>query len=237
MTGTEMDQLANYLGHDIRIHREYYRLPEKTLQLAKISKVLMALEQGKLAEFHGKNLDEISIEPDEKVLDSDVEDLNIQEENCSSVHAEGILPPAKGNERLSSKRRNPPPSDDEMPSSREPSADGTLPPTKGNERPSSSKRRKPPPSDDEMPSGLLGMKPSSKGTATVKKKSPWNKKEVQAVERHMNHFITSCVVPAKRDCEKCLRAEPEVLKNREWQHIKFYIYNRITAYKKKVLSK
>ncbi|XP_032382955.1 uncharacterized protein LOC116696235 [Etheostoma spectabile] len=86
MTGTEMDQLANYLGHDIRIHREYYRLPEKTLQLAKISKVLMALEQGKLAEFHGKNLDEISIEPDEKVLDSDVEDLNIQEENCSSVH-------------------------------------------------------------------------------------------------------------------------------------------------------
>lgn len=64
MTDTEMDQLANFLGHDIRIHREFYRLPEKTLQLAKISKVLMALEQGKLAEFHGKNLDEIQIDPD-----------------------------------------------------------------------------------------------------------------------------------------------------------------------------
>ena len=37
-----MDQLANFLGHDIRIHREFYRLPEKTLQLAKVSKVLMA---------------------------------------------------------------------------------------------------------------------------------------------------------------------------------------------------
>ena len=36
----------------------------KTLQLAKISKVLMALEQGRLAEFHGKNLDEIEIDPD-----------------------------------------------------------------------------------------------------------------------------------------------------------------------------
>lgn len=47
MTDTEMDQLANFLGHDIRIHCEFYRLPEKTLQLAKISKVLMALEQGR----------------------------------------------------------------------------------------------------------------------------------------------------------------------------------------------
>lgn len=64
MTDTEMDQLANFLGHDIRVHREFYRLPEKTLQLAKISKVLMALEQGRLAEFHGKNLDEIQIDPD-----------------------------------------------------------------------------------------------------------------------------------------------------------------------------
>lgn len=64
MTDTEMDQLANFLGHDIRIHREFYRLPEKTLQLAKISKLLIALEQGKLAEFHGKNLDEITIGPD-----------------------------------------------------------------------------------------------------------------------------------------------------------------------------
>lgn len=64
MTDTEMDQLANFLGHDIRVHREFYRLPEKTLQLAKISKVLMALEQGRLSEFHGKNLDEIGIEPD-----------------------------------------------------------------------------------------------------------------------------------------------------------------------------
>jgi len=64
MTDTEMDQLANFLGHDIRIHREFYRLPEKTLQLAKISKVLMALENGRLAEFHGKNLDEIQIDPE-----------------------------------------------------------------------------------------------------------------------------------------------------------------------------
>lgn len=64
MTNTEMDQLANFLGHDIRVHREYYRLPEKTLQLAKVSKLLMALEQGRVAEFSGKTLDEVEIDPD-----------------------------------------------------------------------------------------------------------------------------------------------------------------------------
>lgn len=49
MTDTDMDQLANFLGHDIRIHREFYRLPDKTRQLAKISKVSLALESGRLA--------------------------------------------------------------------------------------------------------------------------------------------------------------------------------------------
>ncbi len=63
LTDTELDQLADFMGHDIRVHRKFYRLPEGTLQLAKISKVLMALEQGRVSEFKGKNLDEINIDP------------------------------------------------------------------------------------------------------------------------------------------------------------------------------
>lgn len=60
---TEVDQLADYLGHNIAVHRKHYRLPEGTLQLAKISKVLMAIEQGRLGEFKGKCLDEIHVDP------------------------------------------------------------------------------------------------------------------------------------------------------------------------------
>ncbi|MEQ2196879.1 hypothetical protein XENOCAPTIV_016543, partial [Xenoophorus captivus] len=59
----EMDTLANFLGHDIRVHREYYRLPEGTLQLAKVSKVLIALEQGRLSDFKGMSMDQIQIDP------------------------------------------------------------------------------------------------------------------------------------------------------------------------------
>ncbi|XP_051781264.1 uncharacterized protein LOC114648939 [Erpetoichthys calabaricus] len=68
LNDTELDQLADFLGHDIRVHRQYYRLPEGTLQLAKISKILLALETGRLGEFKGKNLDDITIDPTEKVV-------------------------------------------------------------------------------------------------------------------------------------------------------------------------
>lgn len=55
----ELDQLADFLGHDIRVHREYYRLPQSTIQLAKISKLLMAMEKGTVKDIQGKTLDEI----------------------------------------------------------------------------------------------------------------------------------------------------------------------------------
>ncbi|XP_061528428.1 uncharacterized protein LOC133400140 isoform X2 [Phycodurus eques] len=67
LTNTELDQLANFLGHDVTLQQEFYRLPEGILQLAKISKVLMAREQGRLAQFKGRSLDDVNIDPAEDV--------------------------------------------------------------------------------------------------------------------------------------------------------------------------
>ena len=36
------------MGHDISVHRGFYRLPSATLQLAKVSKLLNAVETGNL---------------------------------------------------------------------------------------------------------------------------------------------------------------------------------------------
>ncbi|XP_047433306.1 uncharacterized protein LOC125003416 [Mugil cephalus] len=92
LSNTELDQLADFLGHDIRVHRQFYRLPEGTLQLAKISKVLLSLEKGRLAEFKGKTLDDINIDPEENVhLDSDTEDVfesGSEERQSTSSHRE-----------------------------------------------------------------------------------------------------------------------------------------------------
>lgn len=61
----EMDLLADFLGHDIRVHREFYRLPEHTLQVAKVSKILLALESGDFSKQSGKSLSEIDVTADE----------------------------------------------------------------------------------------------------------------------------------------------------------------------------
>ena len=59
-----MDALATFLGHDIRVHREYYRLPDSTYQVAKISKILLGLEKGTIQTMKGRSLDEIQMNSD-----------------------------------------------------------------------------------------------------------------------------------------------------------------------------
>jgi hypothetical protein len=57
----ELDLLAGFLGHDLRVHRQFYRLPEDTLQLAKVSKILLAYDRGDIAAYKGKSMEEIDI--------------------------------------------------------------------------------------------------------------------------------------------------------------------------------
>ncbi|XP_071834860.1 uncharacterized protein [Apostichopus japonicus] len=57
----ELEQLANHMGHNIAVHREYYRLPQETMLLAKMSKLLCLTEKGQVHQHCGESLDEISI--------------------------------------------------------------------------------------------------------------------------------------------------------------------------------
>jgi len=58
----ELDHLAKLLGHNIRADRDYYRRPEAAVELAKISKLLLAMEKGSLEKFKGHSLEEMEIE-------------------------------------------------------------------------------------------------------------------------------------------------------------------------------
>ena len=55
------DIIAAFQGHDIRIHREYYRLPESTLQIAKVSKLLHSVNEGTIHRFKGMDLDTMDL--------------------------------------------------------------------------------------------------------------------------------------------------------------------------------
>ncbi|KAK2905452.1 hypothetical protein Q8A67_007251 [Cirrhinus molitorella] len=85
----EADQLAHFLCHDIRIHRQYYRLPEGMLQLAKMSKVLMAMEKGTLSNFKGKRLDDTEIDPNEQLEEPD-DSISSDEEEADAARCSDI---------------------------------------------------------------------------------------------------------------------------------------------------
>lgn len=64
LKNNELELLAQFMGHDIRTHREFYRLPQDTLQLAKLSKVFLLMEQGRVDKFRGKTLDNVLLNID-----------------------------------------------------------------------------------------------------------------------------------------------------------------------------
>lgn len=58
----ELDWLARHLGHDVQVHRQYYRLHESALELTKVAKLLMLTEKGKVGRWTGKSLTELTLE-------------------------------------------------------------------------------------------------------------------------------------------------------------------------------
>lgn len=58
----ELEWLSNHMGHDLNIHKDFYRLHDSTIEIAKVSRLLMAIDTGNAAQFVGKQLTEISLE-------------------------------------------------------------------------------------------------------------------------------------------------------------------------------
>jgi len=64
----ELDQLAAFMGHTLEVHRKYYRLQDSSMQVAKVSLILTALDHGVVGKFTGKKLDEIQFNEAEEVV-------------------------------------------------------------------------------------------------------------------------------------------------------------------------
>jgi len=50
----KIELLAQFMGHNIKVHREYYRRPSDILHTAKVSKVLLVMENGQSQQLTGK---------------------------------------------------------------------------------------------------------------------------------------------------------------------------------------
>ncbi|XP_070551471.1 uncharacterized protein [Ptychodera flava] len=83
LSNNELDVLAGFLGHDINVHRNYYRLPQATLQVCKISRLLMSLERGDTDVFRGKTLEEIETEVVIDDRDENEEEVPVVSQNTT----------------------------------------------------------------------------------------------------------------------------------------------------------
>ena len=93
-----MDMMVNFLGHDIRIHTEFYRMPLDILQIARVSKVSLAAERGHISRYAGKGLSEINIEDTEEVELEDDDDIDIDEDDVEYCSSQSDVASAPGKE-------------------------------------------------------------------------------------------------------------------------------------------
>ncbi|XP_028428579.1 uncharacterized protein LOC114552135, partial [Perca flavescens] len=204
LKNNELDQVADFLGHDIRVHRDFYRLPVPTTQLAKISKLLLSMEKGHLSSMQGKSLDDIEIE-DEIAL-SDAEDSGSDSDNGNTeVTASefGTVEPVDFDSTTTEQ-------DHDIGgfgsvSFVSSTVNESVPPSEGNY------------ADKEH------------GSRRVAKKV-WSKAEVAAVMRHFKDHISRGKLATKTECSHCKLVEDPVLAQRTVQNIRDFVRNRgITA--------
>lgn len=63
-------------------------------------------------------------------------------------------------------------------------------------------------------------------TKNIVKRRPWNKVESGAVLKHFSHYVkTNTSAPGKQICMECKDDNKDVLKERSWKDIKYFVYN------------
>lgn len=106
MSENDMEQLATFMGHTNDVHKKSYRLPDDIYQTAKISKLLILMEDGKADAFRGKSLDEIELDfqeqldegvsENELLLDYDLEPSGYAQNNINENTSSAPQPGPSG---------------------------------------------------------------------------------------------------------------------------------------------
>lgn len=75
MPENDLEQLASFMRHTVEVHSGNYRLLDGVYQTARMSKLLILMEEGQAAQFRGKSLTDIDLNLEE--------DLMIDNDKCN----------------------------------------------------------------------------------------------------------------------------------------------------------
>lgn len=71
-----VNALCKHMGHNPKVHREFYQMPQEMILKTQISKILVALDQGSLCKYKGKAFNEFEIEINQENSSSQVATQN-----------------------------------------------------------------------------------------------------------------------------------------------------------------
>jgi hypothetical protein len=58
----ELQEVARYMRHELAVHRKFGRLQDDVIELAKVSKLLLAVEDRVAHTFASKSLDDVDLD-------------------------------------------------------------------------------------------------------------------------------------------------------------------------------
>ena len=208
----ELEWVADHLGHNIEVHRSFYRLQESTLEVSKVSKLLLAIESGNTNTIAGKKLSDITIEhcfPDESFTDvNSNSEADKRQEFSEMSQEESSL--SYGVTRTDLIK-------DTFESVEQPQhcTQGIRESKTGN---------------DSTCSFPGKAKNSRTKDAKRTKRSSWDIGMKTKVLNYFKVFLDTRKVPCKKDCEKCLSVCK--ITDHSWRDVKYLVYNKIQALKK-----
>ena len=207
----ELDSLATFMGHDLRVHTEYYRLPNDIMQIARISKIFLAAEKGKIAEFAGKELKDITV--DDTLSESSDEDSELSDSEKSQKDSNSSTQVATmQTDRTQKEKRTAPKVC--MKSGSSDKVD-TILDMETSVVPTSQASTLP--ELDDVPQRIEKQKKRK-----TMQRRPWTECEKEAVKSHFAFDIVNRKLPGKSAIEAFLK-DSQI--NREWKNVKDHIRN------------
>lgn len=209
LSETSQDILATFQGHDILVHRQFYRLPENASQVAKVTKILHSLNNGMIASFKGKDFDEIEFKAENETIESEIDSSDTETENDSDIN-ENTSDQVESDLQRKKKLKVNNQTDEHM-------------------YKTDLKRKTP---QRENPEKEKGKKNNTK----LPERHNWTTEEKDALKRQFFKNINLGKLPGNMDILNAMKKEP-CLANFPWTKLKFAVKNMITSRNRSALLK
>ena len=196
----ELEWLCKHMGHNMAVHKEFYRFPSAALEIAKVSKILIAAEEGEIHKHAGESLQTMDIAGTASdllggTLNNGQETMDAEDANSSADVPE--------NNALTDIA-------EESPSYLPPSNLSQSNLSSGNIQQSNV---------TSTENGASQLSPSSK---SLNKRYIWDKMKKAAALEHFKEFVQKKKSPGKKECVQYIRS---IGLSIEWTTLKNLVKN------------